>query len=92
MKLGFLGLGNMGQAMAGTLLRAGHSVAVWNRTEGKTEQLKSLEGARVATSPADAARNADVVLSILADDRAVPLRRTRSGADISDACAHGELW
>jgi 3-hydroxyisobutyrate dehydrogenase-like beta-hydroxyacid dehydrogenase len=71
MKLGFLGLGNMGQAMAGTLLRAGHSVAVWNRTEGKTEQLKSLEGARVATSPADAARNADVVLSILADDRAV---------------------
>jgi 3-hydroxyisobutyrate dehydrogenase-like beta-hydroxyacid dehydrogenase len=71
MKLGFLGLGNMGHAMAGTLLRAGHSVAVWNRSKGKTEELKSLEGARVATSPADAAQGADVVLSMLADDAAV---------------------
>ena len=71
MKLGFLGLGNMGYAMAGTLLRAGHSVTVWNRTPGRTEELKSTDGARVATSPAEAARGADIVLSMLADDRAV---------------------
>jgi 3-hydroxyisobutyrate dehydrogenase-like beta-hydroxyacid dehydrogenase len=71
MRIGFLGLGHMGQAMARNLLRAGHSVAVWDRTPSKAEQLASGDGARVATSPADAGRDAQAVLSMLADDLAV---------------------
>jgi 3-hydroxyisobutyrate dehydrogenase-like beta-hydroxyacid dehydrogenase len=71
MKLGFLGLGRMGYPMARILLRAGHTVAVWNRTRSKAEELGASEGARVASSPADAARDAEVVLSMLADDGAV---------------------
>jgi 3-hydroxyisobutyrate dehydrogenase-like beta-hydroxyacid dehydrogenase len=71
MKLGFLGLGRMGYPMARLLLRAGHTVAVWNRTADKAEALGKSDGARVASSPADAALNAEVVISMLADDDAV---------------------
>jgi 3-hydroxyisobutyrate dehydrogenase-like beta-hydroxyacid dehydrogenase len=71
MKLGFLGLGQMGYPMARLLLRAGHTVAVWNRTSGKAEALSKSDGARVASSPADAAWGAEAVLSMLADDDAV---------------------
>ena len=70
MRLGFLGLGNMGRAMARALMRAGHEVAVWDRTPAMAEGLVS-DGARAATSPADAARGADVVLSSLSEDHAV---------------------
>jgi 3-hydroxyisobutyrate dehydrogenase-like beta-hydroxyacid dehydrogenase len=70
MKLGFLGLGNMGRAMARNLLRAGHEVAVWDRTPAMAEKLVS-DGARLAWSPADAAREADVALSSLSEDHAV---------------------
>jgi 3-hydroxyisobutyrate dehydrogenase-like beta-hydroxyacid dehydrogenase len=70
MNLGFVGLGNMGRAMAGTLLRAGHAVAVWDRTPAKAEELVK-DGARLASSPADAARGAEAALSSLADDHAV---------------------
>jgi 3-hydroxyisobutyrate dehydrogenase-like beta-hydroxyacid dehydrogenase len=70
MNLGFVGLGNMGRAMARNLLRAGHIVAVWDRTPAKVEELVS-DGARLATSPADAARGAHAALSSLADDHAV---------------------
>ena len=56
--------------MAGRLLRAGHVVAVWNRTPAKAADLVG-EGARLATFPADAARGAEVVFSSLSDDRAV---------------------
>jgi 3-hydroxyisobutyrate dehydrogenase-like beta-hydroxyacid dehydrogenase len=70
MNLGFVGLGNMGRAMARNLLRAGHPVAVWDRTSAKAEELIK-DGARVATSPADAARGAEVALSSLPDDHAV---------------------
>lgn len=71
MKLGFLGLGHMGYPMARVLLRAGHTLAVWNRTRDKAEALATSDGARVAVSPADAARDAEAVLSMLADDEAV---------------------
>lgn len=70
MKLGFVGLGNMGRAMARVLLHAGHTVAVWDRTPDKAEDLVR-EGARLARSPADAASGAEVALSSLADDHAV---------------------
>jgi 3-hydroxyisobutyrate dehydrogenase-like beta-hydroxyacid dehydrogenase len=69
MEIGFIGLGKMGRAMAQNLLQAGHAVTVWNRTAARAAELKSL-GARVADSPAEAAR-AGGVLTMLADDLAL---------------------
>lgn len=69
MKIGFIGLGSMGAPMAGHLLQAGHEVIVYNRTAEKAQPLVQ-QGARRAASVADAC-NAEVVLSMLADDHAV---------------------
>ena len=76
MKVGFLGLGQMGSAMVGNLLKAGHEVTVWNRSPGKADALVAV-GARLADSPAAAAQG-EVVMSMLADDAAV------------EAVVHGE--
>jgi len=70
MKIGFIGLGKMGTGMARNLLRAGHQVAAYNRTREKAQAL-SKDGARLANSPADAARGADVVFTMLSDDNAL---------------------
>ena len=70
MKIGFIGLGRMGQGMTRNLLRAGNEVAVHNRSREKSEVL-GREGARVADSPADACRGCEAVISMLADDAAV---------------------
>jgi 3-hydroxyisobutyrate dehydrogenase-like beta-hydroxyacid dehydrogenase len=69
MKVGFVGLGLMGSAMASNLLKAGHEVTVWNRAAGPAEILRS-QGARVASTPEGAATG-DVLLSALANDQAV---------------------
>ncbi|MBS1804453.1 MAG: NAD(P)-dependent oxidoreductase [Acidobacteria bacterium] len=69
MRIGFLGLGKMGAAMAQRLIAAGHELAVWNRTEGKTEPL-AREGAIVAGTPAEAELGADAVITMLFDDHA----------------------
>lgn len=69
MKVGFLGLGAMGAAMATNLLKAGHEVTVWNRSPAAAQPLAAL-GAKVAKSPAEAARG-EAVLSMLANDAAV---------------------
>ena len=66
MRVAFLGLGIMGRAMAANLVKAGHEVAVWNRTPGK-----DVEGARSAASPAEAARGAEVVWMCVSDTKAV---------------------
>ncbi len=66
MKVAFLGLGIMGRAMASNLVKAGHEVSVWNRSAGK-----DVEGARTATSPADAARGVEVVWMCVSDTQAV---------------------
>lgn len=63
----FLGLGKMGLAMAANLQRAGYPLVVWNRSPEKAGPLLSC-GARLAKSPAEAARAADTVISSLADD------------------------
>ncbi len=68
-RIAFLGLGAMGQRMAQRLLEAGHSLTVWNRTEDRTEALAQL-GALVAKTPADTARTAQIVLSMVTDDAA----------------------
>ena len=70
MKLGFVGIGKMGAGMARNLLRAGHRVTVYNRTRDKAEAL-AVDGARMAGSPAEASRESDAVLTMLADDAAL---------------------
>jgi 3-hydroxyisobutyrate dehydrogenase len=66
MRVAFLGLGIMGRSMAANLVKAGHDVAVWNRSAGK-----NVEGARTAASPADAAAGVEVVWMCVSDTRAV---------------------
>jgi len=66
MRVAFLGLGIMGRPMASNLVKAGHEVMVWNRTPGK-----SVEGATAAASPAEAARNAEVIWMCVSDTNAV---------------------
>jgi 3-hydroxyisobutyrate dehydrogenase-like beta-hydroxyacid dehydrogenase len=68
-KVGFIGLGRMGHGMAGRYLDAGFSVAVWNRSKAKAEDLIA-RGARWASSPAEAADGADGVVTMVADDEA----------------------
>jgi 3-hydroxyisobutyrate dehydrogenase-like beta-hydroxyacid dehydrogenase len=69
MQVGFIGLGQMGVAMAANLLRAGHETTVYNRTRAKAEALASA-GAKVADRIADACRG-EAVFTMLADDEAV---------------------
>jgi 3-hydroxyisobutyrate dehydrogenase-like beta-hydroxyacid dehydrogenase len=66
MRVAFLGLGIMGRSMAANLVRAGHEVTVWNRTPGA-----EVQGARSASSPAEAARGAEVVWMCVSDTKAV---------------------
>ena len=68
MKIGFIGLGHMGAAMAGNLVRAGHDVTVFNRSPGRNALLIAL-GARGAASVAEAC-GGEAVITMLADDDA----------------------
>ncbi|TWE16515.1 3-hydroxyisobutyrate dehydrogenase [Kitasatospora atroaurantiaca] len=69
-KIAFLGLGGMGTPMARRLLAAGYPLTVWNRTASRAAQLAAA-GAGVAATPAEAVREADVVITMLADPAAV---------------------
>lgn len=69
MQVGFIGLGQMGRGMASNLLQAGHDVSVYNRSPGKAKEL-AVRGAREALSIAEAC-GGDVVMTMLADDKAV---------------------
>ena len=69
MKVGFIGLGAMGSAMASNLVASGHALTVWNRSAAATEKLVSL-GAKAASTP-DRAAQGDVLHSMLANDQAV---------------------
>jgi 3-hydroxyisobutyrate dehydrogenase len=78
----FIGLGRMGHGMAGRYLDTGFSVAVWNRSKSKAEDLIA-RGARWASSPADAANGADAIVTMVADDdasRTVWLGKDGAGA------------
>jgi len=83
MKVGFLGLGAMGYPMARRLLNAGHDLTVFNRTAGKAEELLA-NGAHLAATPSDAARDAEVVFSMVFDDAA-----TQNAAFDPDGIADG---
>jgi 3-hydroxyisobutyrate dehydrogenase-like beta-hydroxyacid dehydrogenase len=91
--IGFIGLGIMGQPMALNLLKAGYKLSVFNRTRTKAEPLERA-GAVIAATPAEAARNADVVMSIVSDTAAVEevilgkggvLETLRAGAILIDS-------
>ncbi|MFP5214085.1 MAG: NAD(P)-dependent oxidoreductase [Acidobacteriota bacterium] len=69
MKVGFIGLGNMGSGMAANLLKAGHEVTVYNRTPEKAQPLRD-RGAAVAGNVPDACRG-DAVFTMLSNDEAV---------------------
>ncbi len=69
MRIGFLGMGKMGTPMALRLIAAGHELAVWNRTEGRTKPAIH-EGAIAAATPAEAELGADAVITMLFDDAA----------------------
>jgi 3-hydroxyisobutyrate dehydrogenase-like beta-hydroxyacid dehydrogenase len=72
MRIGFIGLGNMGAAIALNLVRAQHDVAIWNRSADKARPLVEA-GATLAESPKAAAAGRDVVFTMLADDAALEM-------------------
>ena len=87
-KVAVLGTGIMGAAMARNLLSEGMEVRVWNRSREKAEPLKE-DGAEVTGSPADAARGADFLLTMLADAEAV---EEAVAGDVLPALAEGGVW
>jgi 3-hydroxyisobutyrate dehydrogenase-like beta-hydroxyacid dehydrogenase len=70
MKIGFVGLGDMGSGIVPRLLAAGHSVTAWNRTKGKAEPLLKL-GMNWADSPREVAAQSEIAFSIVTDAAAV---------------------
>ena len=69
-RIGLVGLGRMGTAIAGRLLAAGWPLTIWNRTADRAADLVA-QGASLAATPADLAQASDVVLTILTDDAAI---------------------
>ncbi|TDD72514.1 NAD(P)-dependent oxidoreductase [Actinomadura darangshiensis] len=86
-QVALLGTGIMGAAMARNLLRNGHRVAAWNRTAAKAEPL-AADGAVIAGSPADAVRDAEVVITML-NDAGTALSVL---ADAAPALRAGQVW
>ena len=70
MKIAFLGLGGMGSAMARNLVKHGHNVVAWNRSAEPAKALGAL-GVPIAKTPAEAARESEIAITMLADDAAV---------------------
>jgi len=68
--ISYLGLGTMGAGMASNLLKGGYKLTVWNRSAEKCKPF-ARKGARAAESPADAVRDADLVIYMLSNDQAV---------------------
>lgn len=90
MKVAFIGLGVMGYPMAGHVLRAGLEICVFNRNAARAEQWCAEYGGNMAPTPAEAAKNADVVLVCVGNDddvRAVVL----GGSGALAAMKHGAI-
>ncbi len=84
--LAWIGLGALGAPMAHNLLQAGHGLTVFNRTASSCEPMRAA-GARVASSPAEAVREAAVLLLCVSDDRAA--EDVLLGLDAGEAAIHG---
>ena len=65
-RIGFIGLGIMGRGMAANILKAGFSLAVWNRTQERAEELAGA-GASVAATPAALAAASDIIITCVSD-------------------------
>jgi 3-hydroxyisobutyrate dehydrogenase/glyoxylate/succinic semialdehyde reductase len=90
MKVGFIGLGIMGGRMAANLQKAGHTLAVHNRTRERAEALLAA-GARWAATPAEAARDAECLVTMLSEPSAV--RAMAQGPEgFLEAMDRGALW
>jgi NAD binding domain of 6-phosphogluconate dehydrogenase len=87
--VGFIGMGQMGAAMARNLVKAGHRVTVYNRTHAKAEAL-AAEGARVAERIAEACRS-EILITMLADDAAVEAVLF-SDSGVGQSLAAGHCW
>jgi 3-hydroxyisobutyrate dehydrogenase-like beta-hydroxyacid dehydrogenase len=70
MKIGFIGLGRMGQGMASRVLGGGHDLLIYNRSAGKSADLEKA-GAKVASTIADVCKGRDLVIAMVADDAAL---------------------
>jgi len=79
----FLGTGRMGGPMAANLARGGFDLRAWNRTSGRAEAL-AADGAAVAASPAEAARGAAIVITMLADGPATEQAATGPGGFLAE--------
>jgi 3-hydroxyisobutyrate dehydrogenase-like beta-hydroxyacid dehydrogenase len=92
MRVGFIGLGAMGQPMARNLLVAGHDVQVWNRTPARAKPLVA-EGAKLAKTVADACRDAAVVFTMVSDDNALIdiVSGTDEAPGIEEALGEGDV-
>ena len=69
-KIGFIGLGLMGRPMAANLLKAGHSLTVWNRTAARAQELVAA-GAKLASTPREVAAASDILFTIVSDPPAL---------------------
>ena len=87
MRVAILGTGKMGAAMARRLAGLGHELTLWNRNRSRAE---AVGVGRVAATPADAARDAEVVISMLTDAKAV--REVYTGKDGAAAVARKQLY
>ena len=90
MKVGFVGLGRMGQGMAGRVLGDGHELRVYDPMPGQTDEL-AAKGAAVADSPADASAGCDVIITMLPSDAILDAVLTGDGGLIDGlhaGCLH----
>jgi 3-hydroxyisobutyrate dehydrogenase len=85
----FLGTGRMGAPMAVNLARGGFDVRVWNRTASRARAL-AQDGAAAASTPAEAVRDAEIVITMLADGPAT--EQAAAGTDGLLAAGHGLIW
>jgi 3-hydroxyisobutyrate dehydrogenase-like beta-hydroxyacid dehydrogenase len=89
LKVGFIGLGRMGQAMAARILGGGHDLVVYNRTESKTMHLVEA-GALAATSVAGACDGREIVISMVTDDASLQTVTLGAGG-IRESLAPGAI-
>jgi 3-hydroxyisobutyrate dehydrogenase-like beta-hydroxyacid dehydrogenase len=89
-KVAFIGTGKMGLPMAGNVLRAGHDLTVFNRTASRTDPLRD-DGATVATTAAEAVRDAEVLVTMVADGAAVDAQLEGDEGFLSEA-PDGLVW
>ena len=90
MKVGVVGIGRMGAAIAGRLLGLGHEVTVWNRSADKARALAAA-GAKVASTPAELAGEAECIISILSNAEAIDQAYAGAGGLLSGNVA-GKLF